>query len=81
MLADMLLEMKRPQEALVEYEKSLHTDPNRFNGLYGAARAAELSNQPQKAADYKAQLLKNRTGPDVDRPELVQVSQQTGAGH
>jgi tetratricopeptide (TPR) repeat protein len=78
MLADMLLEMKRPQEALVEYEKSLHADPNRFNGLYGAARAAELSNHPEKAAEYKAQLLKNRTGPDVDRPELAQVSEQMG---
>ena len=81
MLADMLFQMKRPQDALVEYEKSLRTDPNRFNGLYGAAQAAELSNQPQKAANYKAQLLKNRTGPDVDRPELTQVSQQMGAGH
>jgi len=81
MLADMLLEMKRPQEALTEYEKSLHTDPNRFNGLYGAARAAELSNQLQKAAEYKTQLLKNRTGPDVDRPELAQLSQQMGICH
>jgi len=81
MLANMLLQMKRPQEALVEYEKSLHTDPNRLNGLYGAARAAELSNQPGKAAEYKTQLLKSRAGPDVDRPELTQVSQQMGSGH
>ncbi len=33
MLADMLLEMARPQEPLAEYEKSMKTDPNRFNGL------------------------------------------------
>ena len=55
----MLLEADRPQEALIEYEKSLKTDPNRFNGLYGAGRAAELALQPEKAAGYYAQLLKN----------------------
>lgn len=59
MLADMLLEMGRAQEALVEYEKSAKTDPNRFNGLYGAARAAELTNHSQQATRYYTQLLKN----------------------
>jgi tetratricopeptide (TPR) repeat protein len=59
MLADMLLEMGQPVEALDEYEKSLHADPSRFNGLYGAGRAAELAFQPEKAAGYYAQLLKN----------------------
>jgi hypothetical protein len=70
MLADMLLEMDRPAEALAEYEISLKTDPNRFNGLYGAAHAAELAQQKQKAADYYAQLLKNCAGSNSDRPEL-----------
>jgi hypothetical protein len=74
MLADMLMEMDRPQDALIEYEKSLHTDPNRFNGLYGAARAAELAQQPTKAAGYYAQLLKNcDNGDHSDRPELVRA--------
>jgi tetratricopeptide (TPR) repeat protein len=59
MLADMLLEMGRPEEALIEYEKSLKTDPNRFNGMFGAGRSAELALQPEKAAGYYAQLLKN----------------------
>ena len=59
MLADMLLEMGRVQEALAEYEKSAKTDPNRFNGLYGAARAAELANHLEKATQYYTQLLKN----------------------
>ncbi len=73
MLADMLLEMGRPQEALVEYEQSLRVDLNRFNGLYGAARAAEAANQPKKAAEFYAQLLKNCDGPDADRPELARA--------
>lgn len=82
MLADMLLELGRAQEALTEYEKSLHTDPNRFNGLYGAARAAELTQQPQKAAAYYAQLLKNcENGLHSDRPELARAKEQIASGN
>src|SRR6267142_670279 len=55
MLADMLMEMQKPQEALAEYETSLRTDPNRFNGLYGAAQAAEMAHQKDKATAYYAQ--------------------------
>jgi tetratricopeptide (TPR) repeat protein len=73
MLADMLLDLKRPEEAFTEYEISLRTDPNRFNGLYGAAQAAEQLNQKEKAAAYYAQLLKNCETSDSDRPELVQA--------
>ncbi len=73
MLADMLLDMQQPQEALAEYETSLRTDPNRFNGLYGAAQAAEISQQKQKAAAYYSQLLKNCVGSRSDRPELTQA--------
>lgn len=73
MLADMLLDLKRPQEALAEYEISLKTDPNRFNGLYGAAQAAELTQQKDKAAGYYAQLLKNCQGVNSDRAELVKA--------
>jgi tetratricopeptide (TPR) repeat protein len=73
MLADMLLEMQKPTEALVEYETSLRTDPNRFNGLYGAAQAAEMTQQKEKAAAYFAQLLKNCNGTMSDRPEIAQA--------
>src|SRR6266478_3176286 len=73
MLADMLLDMQKPREALVEYETSLRTDPNRFNGLYGAAQAAEMTQQKEKAAAYYAQLLKNCDGIRSDRPELAQA--------
>ena len=71
MLADMLLELKQPQEALAEYEKSMKIDPNRFNELAGAAQAAELAHQPEKASLYYAQLLKNcDDGKYSDRPAL-----------
>ncbi len=73
MLADMLLEMNRPGDALAEYEKALKTDPNRFNGLYGAARAAELAHQAEKANSYYAQLLKNCDNAHSERPELARA--------
>jgi tetratricopeptide (TPR) repeat protein len=74
MLADMLLEINRPGDALAEYEKALKADPNRFNGLYGAAHAAELAHQGEKANSYYAQLLKNcDNGAHSERPELARA--------
>ena len=73
MLADMLLDAGKAQEALEQYEVSLKTDPNRFNGLAGAAAAAEKLQQKEKAAGYYAQLLKNCSGSRSDRPELQQA--------
>jgi tetratricopeptide (TPR) repeat protein len=73
MLANMLLELNRPQEALAEYEQSMKVDPNRFNGLYGAARAAELAGKPATANSYYATLLKNCANAHSDRPELARA--------
>jgi tetratricopeptide (TPR) repeat protein len=58
MLADILLELKRPQEALIEYESSLKMSPNRLNGLYNAGQAAEAAGDKAKAAQFYATLLK-----------------------
>jgi len=71
MLADMLMAADRPEEALNEYEQSLKIDPNRFNGLYGAGRAAEMTHQQQKAIAYYSQLLKNCAQSHSTRPELA----------
>src|ERR1700723_2797166 len=49
MIADMLLEAKRPQQALAEYQTDLKLNPNRFNGLSGAARAAEQAGKSSDA--------------------------------
>jgi tetratricopeptide (TPR) repeat protein len=73
MLADMLLDLQRSQDALTEYEISLRTDPNRFNGLYGAAQAATQLHQKDQANTYYSQLLKNCEGIHSDRPELAQA--------
>jgi tetratricopeptide (TPR) repeat protein len=76
MLADILLESKHPQEALAEYERAMTIDPNRFNELYGAARAAQMTNQPEKAEKYYAQLVKNCGDAKSDRPELARARQE-----
>ena len=43
LLGQMLLELKRPAEALKEFEASQIREPNRFHGFAGAARAAAES--------------------------------------
>jgi tetratricopeptide (TPR) repeat protein len=70
MLADMMLDMNRPEQALAEYEADLKFNPNRFNGLYGAARAAEIAGATDKSNSYYAQLVKVCDGSTSDRPEL-----------
>jgi tetratricopeptide (TPR) repeat protein len=75
MLADLLLEAKRPQQALAEYQTDLKLNPNRFNGLYGAARAAEAAGKQNDANEYYALLLKNCEGAGSTRPELSRAKE------
>ncbi len=75
MYADMLLELNRPKDALEQYQLSLKSDPNRFNGLYGAAHSAELVQQRDLAVNYYKQLLDNCKDAGVERPELAHAKQ------
>jgi tetratricopeptide (TPR) repeat protein len=68
MLADLLLELQRPAEALASYKEVLKSFPGRFNALWGAARAANALGDGQAAADFYAKLIAN-CPPDADRPE------------
>lgn len=61
MLAEILLMAGRPAEALKEYERSLASDPNRFNALLGAASAAEKLGQTAVATKYSRQLGSRRS--------------------
>jgi tetratricopeptide (TPR) repeat protein len=70
MLADMLLDMNQPHKALTEYEADLKYSPNRFDGLYGAAHAAEVAGRNDKANEFYAELVKVCAGSGSDRPEL-----------
>jgi tetratricopeptide (TPR) repeat protein len=75
MLADLLLELKRPADALAEYQGDLKFNPKRFNGLYGAARAAEMAGQTSQAAEYYALLIKSCEGESSERPELKRAKE------
>jgi hypothetical protein len=44
--------------------------PNRFNGLYGAARAAESAGDRNKASTFYAKLTALGERGDGSRPEL-----------
>jgi len=79
MIADMLLDAKRPADALTEYEATLKTDPGRFNALYGAAQAAEQSGKADKAGKYYSELLKNCEGSKSDRAELKHARERVEA--
>ena len=59
----------KPEEALNAYEADLKKHPNRFNGLYGAASAAERSNDLEKARSYYQQLIAIANS-NSNRPEL-----------
>ena len=71
MLADMLLGMKRPEEALHEYDAQLKITPKRFDSLYGAGKADEMMNQTEKAATYYRQLVESCANAKSTRPELA----------
>ncbi len=71
LLGEMLLDMKQPALALVEFEASQVREPNRFRGYYGAARAAEAAGDRQKAADCYSRLVALAKNTDSSRPELA----------
>ncbi len=79
LLGDLLMELKQPAQALKEYELSQVREPNRFRGIYGAARAAEAAGDRQKAATSYAQLLALAKNADSQRPELIAAKAYTAA--
>jgi hypothetical protein len=56
LLGDMLMELRRPQDALGEYRATLLKEPNRYHTLDGARRAALASGDKKGAAKYADQL-------------------------
>ena len=64
MLADMFLLSGQSAEALHEYQGLLMSDPNRFNALLSAGRAAENLSERDVAANYYRTLLANCAGAD-----------------
>jgi tetratricopeptide (TPR) repeat protein len=72
-LGELLLELQRPESALQQFETSLRTAPSRFNGIYGAARAARLAADQKKAKSYYEKLLTLCRQADAVRPEIEEA--------
>jgi tetratricopeptide (TPR) repeat protein len=74
LLAEMLLQLNRPAEALREFEATLAKEPNRFRALYGAARSAQLAGNVHGAQSYASALLNIcRHADQPGRAELAQA--------
>jgi tetratricopeptide (TPR) repeat protein len=75
LLGDLLLEGGRARAALTEYQQALRQTPNRFRGLYGAARAAEAAGNREMAVEYYGKLLDLAKAGDGSRAELQRAQQ------
>ena len=73
LLGEMLLELGDPAQALKEFEASHRVEPNRFRGLYGAAKAAAHSGDMIKAKSYYEKLVALSKNADTERPELKEA--------
>lgn len=69
-LADLLVALNRPEEALAAYEESMNHAPRRFNTYAGAARAAMATGNIEVAHDYSQELLELAAAAST-RPELA----------
>jgi hypothetical protein len=76
---EMLLEAKRPKEALEQFELTMKKEPNRFRGVYGAAMAAQAAGDAAKAKGLYQELLKICAKADQPgRPELQSARKAGG---
>ena len=76
LLGDLLMEQRRPAEALAEYRRSLELYPRRFNGLLGAARAAHANGDKTLARTFYRELLQVAVD-GVRQPELKEAHSYT----
>jgi hypothetical protein len=72
-LGELMLELGRPREGLVEFESALKRAPGRLAGLYGAARAAKLSGDTAKARNYYMQIVELTKDGHGTRAEIAEA--------
>lgn len=73
LLGEMLMELKQPAAALVEYERSQLREPNRFRSIAGAALAADAAGDRAQAKRLYGRLLELARDADSPRPELARA--------
>jgi len=79
LLADLLLEQGGATAALIEYEASMKSAPERLRGFYGAAKAAEASGNKEKAIAYFRSLVRLARDADGERAEIREARQSAAA--
>ena len=70
LLGELLLQLGQAASALREFEAALKENPNRYRGLAGAAQAADLAGERQKAREYFEKLVVMTGKADATRPEM-----------
>jgi len=75
LLADLYLALNKPKKALEMYKINLEGHPFRFNGIYGAAKAAKKLNDTKLAVYYFDQLVKLSLGTNSSRPEISEAKE------
>ena len=78
-IAELLLEAGQSKEALTEFTKALKQQPNRYRGLYGAARAAEAAGDTVTAKAFYANLIELSKYAEGTRPELQRAQAFVGS--
>lgn len=73
LLGDLYFETGDYAGALNAYEVNLKLHPNRFNGLYGAARASERLGNTGKARYYYQQLIHIADSSGSNRPQMTDI--------
>jgi tetratricopeptide (TPR) repeat protein len=69
-LGDLLMEFGEWELALNEFEATMAKEPGRYRAVYGAARAAQLGGDAEKARQYYEALIELSANADSARPEL-----------
>ncbi len=80
LLGEMLLQQNQPAAALTELQKTILKEPNRFNGVWLAARAAAAAGDRAAARNYYRQLVRiAEHGDSPGRPELEEARRAVSA--
>lgn len=74
-LGDFLLREENSEAALEAYERALERSANRFRSLYGAATAAKLGGDDERAKKYYGDLVALSEKSDTERPEVREAKQ------
>ena len=69
----MLLERGKPAEALAAFEATLKKEPNRLGAYVGAAKAAELSGNTEKAREYYGKVVAIAADADKTRTDVSEA--------